>query len=79
MTATTAVINEMLDTLEADDYTAAIRYIEFLSVSRKREKSRESKKILEEIQQMFSDDKGWNSEDEMLAEMAEFRKERMKL
>ena len=79
MTATALAINKMLDTLDADDYNAAIRYIEFLSVSRKREKSRESRKLMEEIQQMFSDDKGWNSEDEMLAEMAEFRKERMKL
>ena len=79
MTATALAINKMLDTLDADDYNAAIRYIEFLSVSRKREKSRESRKLMEEIQQMFSDDKGWNSEDEMLADMAEFRRERMKL
>lgn len=79
MTATTAAINEMLDTLDADDYNAAIRYIEFLSVSRKREKSRENKNIMKEIQQMFSDDKGWDSEDDMLTDMANFRRERMKL
>ena len=79
MTAMAVAVNEMLDTLDVDDYNAALRYIEFLSVSRKREKSKASKNALSEIQQMFQDDQRWDSEDEMLAEMAEFRRERMKL
>lgn len=29
---------------------------------------------MKEIQEMFADDKGWESEEEMLADMAEFRK-----
>lgn len=79
MAAMAATVNEMLDTLEADDYTAAIRYIEFLSASRKREKSKASKQALKEIQSLFADDKGWDSEDDMLADMAEFRRERLKV
>ena len=34
---------------------------------------------LTEIQSMFAEDKGWDSEESMLADMAEFRRERMKL
>lgn len=39
----------------------------------------ESKDILFQIQEMFKDDKGWNSEEDMIAEMAAFRRERMGL
>lgn len=37
---------------------------------------RESKEILFQIQEMFKDDKGWSSEETMIADMATFRKER---
>lgn len=33
---------------------------------------------MSEIQEMFEEDKGWESEDEMLADMADFRRRRMK-
>ena len=32
---------------------------------------------LREIQSMFADDKGWESEEEMLRDMAQFRRERL--
>ncbi len=76
MTVMAANVNEMLDTLEEEDYTAAVRYIEFLSVSRINKKNMESKKALKEMQALFSDDKGWDSEDDMLMDMAEFRRGR---
>ena len=34
---------------------------------------------LKEIQNMFSDDKGWSSEKSMIEDMAEFRRERQGL
>ena len=79
MAPSAVVINDLLNTLEEEDYNAAIRYIEFLSVSRKKEKAKKSKALLTEIQSMFTEDKGWASEEDMLKDMAEFRRGRMGL
>ena len=40
------VINDLLNTLEEEDYNAAIRYIEFLSASRKQEKAKKSRNAI---------------------------------
>lgn len=77
MAPTTIMINNMLDTLDEEDYNTAISFIQFLSDSRKKKKAEQSQRILSEIQEMFSDDKGWPSENAMLNDMANFRKERM--
>lgn len=77
MAPTTIMINNMLDTLDEEDYNTAISFIQFLSDSRKKKKAEQSQRILSEIQEMFSDDKGWSSENAMLNDMANFRKERM--
>ena len=78
MAPTAAMVNELLSTLETEDYNTAISFIQFLSLSRKKEKEEKSLAALKEIQNIFSDDKTWSSEDEMLKEMAEFRRERLK-
>ena len=39
----------------------------------------ESKNTLAEIQKMFVEDKGWDSEESMIEDMAAFRRERMNL
>ena len=77
MIPTAIMINNMLNTLDEEDYNTAISFIQYLSDSRKKQKAEQSKKILSEIQDMFSDDKGWESEDYMIKEMADFRRERM--
>ncbi len=77
MTAMEATVNSMLDTLEEEDYSAVISYIEFLSEKRKKEKSKVSQDALKEMQSLFAGDNTWNSEEDMLADMAEFRRERM--
>ena len=77
MAPTAIMINNMLNTLYEEDYNTAISFIQYLSDSRKKQKAEQSKKILSEIQDMFSDDKGWESEDYMIKEMADFRRERM--
>ena len=78
MAPTTIMINNMLNTLDEEDYNTAISFIQFLSDSRKKKKSEQSKKILAEIQGIFSDDKGWENEASMIEEMSAFRRERMK-
>ena len=72
-------INNMLDNLEEEDYRAAISFIEYLSSVRKKKRAEESEKILSEIQNIFEGDKGWDSEESMLKDMAVFRRERMGL
>ena len=41
------------------------------------EKDASAKVVLSEIQNMFAEDKGWTSEDEMLKDLAGFRRERV--
>ena len=42
-----------------------------------KEKGVSAKAVLSEIQGMFAEDKGWASEDEMLKDLAGFRRERV--
>ena len=79
MTTAAIKINDMLNSLEEEDYKAAISFIEYLSVSRKKKRAEKNTVILSEIQDMFADDKGWDSEQDMIEDMAKFRKERMGL
>lgn len=72
-------VNQLLDTLEEEDYKTAISFIEYLSDSRKKARIEKSKAALKEIQGLFADDKGWDSEESMIEDMAAFRKERMGL
>jgi hypothetical protein len=76
MLTKTMMINDMLNSLDEEDYNTAISFIQYLSYSRKNKKATDSQNILAEIQNMFSSDKGWDSEDDMIADMAAFRKER---
>jgi len=77
MAPTASTVNELLDTLNEEDYKAAISFIQFLSASRKEEKKKKNKSTLHEIQGMFANDKGWDSEEDMIEDMARFRKERI--
>lgn len=72
-------VSDMLNNLEEEDYKTAITFIEYLSETRKQKRANEDKKILSEIQDIFADDKGWDSEEDMLKDMALFRRERMGL
>jgi hypothetical protein len=77
--ATTAMkLNSLLDNLEEEDYNTAISFIQYLSESRKKKNAEKSKALLSEIQEIFTDDKGWNTEESMLEDMASFRRERMR-
>jgi hypothetical protein len=76
MLTKTMMINDMLNSLDEEDYNTAVNFIQYLSYSRKNKKATDSQNILAEIQNMFSSDKGWDSEDDMIADMAAFRKER---
>ena len=70
-------LTDMLDNLEEEDYNVAITFKQYLSETRKKKNVEENKAILKEIQNIFSDDSGWDSEESMIADMAAFRKDRM--
>lgn len=77
MTPSAAMVNQLLDTLQEEDYKTAICFIEYLSDSHKKLRVQKSKETLKKIQGMFADDKGWDSEKSMMEDLAEFRRERM--
>jgi hypothetical protein len=79
MAPTAMMINDMLNDLNEEDYQTAITFIQYLSDMRKKKQAKESKNILAEIQEIFVNDKGWDSEESMIADMAAFRRERMGL
>ena len=66
-------ITQMVATLTDEYRIAAIKYIEFLSQTQKMK----AKATLSDIQSIFTNDKGWKSEKEMLSDMANFRRERL--
>lgn len=79
MAPTAITVNEMLKNLEEEDYRMVITFIQYLSETRKKKRAESSKDILAEIQGIFQDDKGWENEESMIADMAAFRKERIGL
>ena len=79
MALTAMAVWDMLNTLGEEDYKMAISYIQFLSDSRKKERAKKAAEVMDQIQSIIGDDKGWGSEEEMLQDMANFRRERMNL
>lgn len=73
MTVPASELTQMVKMLTEEDYIAVIKYIEFLISSRKKK----TKSTIRQIQEMFTDDKGWTSEEEMLSDMAAFRRSRL--
>lgn len=73
MTAVNTDLVQMIAALSNEYRIAAIKYVEYLSQAQKAN----AKATLHEIQGLFSEDKGWTSETEMLADMANFRRERL--
>lgn len=64
---------QMIAMLNDEYRIAAVKYIEYLVQAQKIK----AKDTLHQIQAVFADDKGWNSEQEMIADMANFRRERL--
>ncbi len=77
MAPTAMVVKNMLDTLEEEDYKMAISYIEFLLDSRRKERQKKGIDVMDGIQDLIGDNKGWESEEEMIVDMANFRRERL--
>lgn len=77
MSTKATMINDMLNTLEDNDYDTIIDYIRLLSATRKKERAMQTIAAMNEFQNIIGEDTGWNSEEDMLKDMAEFRRERL--
>lgn len=73
------MLNDMLNTLEDNDYDTIIDYIRLLSAARKKERAIQTIAAMDEFQSIIGENKGWNSEDDMLKDMADFRRGRLSL
>ena len=73
MYAQTADIAQIIDSLSDEYRIAAVNYIEYLAQVQKNK----AKATLYQIQGMFAEEKGWASEEAMLNDMANFRRERL--
>lgn len=76
MYAQTMNIQEMLTLLNQESYKLAISYIQELIEKQEKEKVAHSRRMLDEINAMFAEDKGWDSEEEMLKDLANIRRKR---
>lgn len=79
MAPTAMAVNNLLMTLEEEDYKMAVNYIQFLAESRKKIRKKEISGLMNQFQDILDGDRGWDSEEEMLADLAQFRKERLGL
>ena len=70
-------INSLLETLEAEDYTSVLDYVKLVSQNRKRQRALETIAAMNEFQSALNGEKGWKNEEEMLKDMADFRRKRL--
>lgn len=70
-------INTLLENLDTEDYPIVIDYIKLVAQNRKKQRSLETIAAMNEFQSLIGENKGWNSEEEMIEDMANFRKSRM--
>ena len=66
-------LDKMISKLNTEYRIAAIKYIEYLT----QEQNNNAKNTLHQIQAMFLNDRTWENENDMLADMANFRRERL--
>ncbi len=80
MDATVQNVQSMLNNMVAEDLCLAMRYIQSL-LDKRRAKTKvmaDNAEIFDELQELFKDDKGgYESEEDVIRDLAEFRRERM--
>lgn len=78
MEATVQTVQNMLNALDADDLRTAIRFIQFLRETKKEKTAARNLAVFHQLQKVFDDDKGgYTSEEELIRDLAQFRRERI--
>ena len=70
-------INTLLETLETEDYSIILDYVKLIAQNRKRQRALETIAAINKFHSVLNGDKGWESEEEMLKDMADFRRKRL--
>lgn len=79
MSSDAILVNDLLEKLDEEDYKIALTFLQYLSEMKRKKQVQVNKEIFSRIQEMFKNDSGWNSEEDMITDMAAFRRERMGL
>ena len=78
MDATIQTIQGMLNTLNADNLKTAMRFIQFLQSTQNENVIAKNSAAFNQLQTLFDDDKGgYVSEDDVIQDLAAFRRERL--
>ena len=64
-------INALLTDLSEEDYAVVIDYVRLLAENRKRQRKLETLAAMNEFGAVLGNDKGWSSEEDMLADMVQ--------
>ncbi len=72
----TAMLTDMVECLSEESRFAAFSYIQYLMDMEGRRKAERTRRIFEEMSEIIEGDTGWASEEEMIADLAEFRRKR---
>ena len=67
----------LLETLETEDYSIILDYVKLIAQNRKRQRALETIAAINEFHSVLNGDKGWESEEEMLKDMADSRRKRL--
>lgn len=66
----------LIEALDEQSCEEAISYMEFLQEKKRREKVQKVDMLMNEFQKIIGENKGWSSEEEMIADLADFRRNR---
>ena len=76
MNVNAAILTGMIECLSEENRFAAFSYIQYLMNMEGRRKAERTQRIFEEMSEILDGDTGWASEEEMIADLAEFRRKR---
>ena len=71
-----SAITGMFESLSEEDQISALDYIQYLRDRAGRRKAEQARRAFEEVDRLLNGDTGWASEEEMIADLAQFRRER---
>ena len=71
-----SAITGMFESLSEEDQISALDYIQYLRDRAGRRKVEQARQAFEEVDRLLNGDTGWASEEEMIADLAQFRRER---
>lgn len=69
-----AVITGLFEGLSEESQISALDYLRYLAERDGRRKADKARRIFEKVDTLLDGDTGWESEEEMIADLAEFRR-----